>query len=232
MTQRGKYRNEESQDLLDKIKELERRIGALERTPQMGAQTIDRGDMIVKDGLVIVQDADGVARVRMGKLPSGDYGLETFDAQNNQYITSPVIASDFKALFGNTSSAAYADLTEFTGPQVTVTVRASGRLTVFGIAQYQPVAPKTSVQAGQISIALSGANTLAAGATGSPFYSLEQLQVVPSSGTIQQLMAAPVVTAATLTGLNPGVTTLTMKYLSVFGDAIQFIFPSLVVIVH
>lgn len=59
--------------VLDKLQALERRLETLERTSRLVNASLT-------DGTVNIYDAAGTLRVYVGKLPSGLFGVRTYDA--------------------------------------------------------------------------------------------------------------------------------------------------------
>ncbi len=105
------------------------------------------------------------------------------------------------------SSTSYGDLSTV-GPQLVTSVAPSGRLLVQVSAWIES---NVAGDGGTMGISLSGANTSSADDL--------EAQVV-YIGTANSLVAASKVTL--ITGLNPGNTTVTAKYKSLFGGAAEF----------
>lgn len=94
----GRYKPE-NPDLLEKIRELERRISAIERTPQLGNASVDRGSVTVYSGQgeIVFMHNDGVTEfVKIGLFnsqfgPIDDFrinyldGAEAFRFQTNLF---------------------------------------------------------------------------------------------------------------------------------------------------
>lgn len=114
-------------DLFAWLRDLDRRLVALERSPQLTQAS-------VKDGALTVFDAAGVARVKIGKDGS-DYGVKVFDAAGLNAVTLAQLA--FAQSFvqvdaaESTTSTTFVDLATV-GPSLTVTVGPSGRAVVLG----------------------------------------------------------------------------------------------------
>lgn len=66
----GRYRTDE--DLLDRIAKLEKRISALERTPQLPTSGVNTGGIVVKGGALNFQDANGQTKVYFGPIYYGN----------------------------------------------------------------------------------------------------------------------------------------------------------------
>jgi hypothetical protein len=111
--------------ILDTLHDLERRLVAIERSPQLTSASI-------KEGALDVLDAAGMLRVRIGKDGS-DYGVKVYDAAGANPVSLATLAfAQSAARVGteqDTTSTAYTDLAT-AGPSVTVTVGASGRAIV------------------------------------------------------------------------------------------------------
>lgn len=218
----GRYRNDEHLDLITRIKDLEARISKLERTPQIGSTALDKGAFVVKDDT-------GLVRVRMGLLSNGlDYGMETYEPSTGEYTASPTIATEFIDLPAeSTTSIPYVDLATV-GPSVTLTVRNTGRLVLLMGTYCFPAAPKNTSQAAAISAELSGANTLVA--SSNRVWGTFYWDTAPSAGTISMYWSDNITAVGMIEGLNPGPTTVTMKFKSLFGDNITFQNRSLIAI--
>lgn len=123
----------------------------------------------------------------------------------------PSVISTAAAAFVDTSqtrsSTSYGDLSTV-GPQLTCSVSPSGRLLVQVSAW---INSNVAGDGGTMGIALSGANVSSADD--------REAQVV-YIGTANSLAAASKVTL--ITGLNPGNTTVTAKYKSLFGGSAEF----------
>lgn len=114
-------------DLIDRIVDLERRLIAVERSPQLTQTSI-------KEGALTVLDAAGVVRVRIGKDGS-DYGVKVYDAAGANPVSLAALAfgQSYAAVFTQqgTTSTTFVDLAT-AGPERTVTVGQSGRVIVLG----------------------------------------------------------------------------------------------------
>jgi hypothetical protein len=129
--------------LLSQMKDLERRLVALERSPQLTKSSI-------KEGALEVVDAAGVVRVRIGK-DGADYGVKVYDAAGLNAVSLATLA------FGqgyaevlpeeSTTSTSFTDLAT-PGPSKTVTVGPSGRAIVMGGAYMTSTVTNQTVVAG------------------------------------------------------------------------------------
>lgn len=111
-----------------------------------------------------------------------------------------------------TTSTSYTDLAT-PGPSVTVTVGSNGILLVGWSMRSAPSVASTRTQMG---IALSGANTMAA--SSSSYRPITQRDPSTAGGN----SGATGTTVQLLTGLNPGATTITAKYLVQTGTGTFF----------
>lgn len=114
-------------NLVNQIVDLERRIAALERTPQLTQTSI-------KDGTLTVLDAAGVVRVKIGK-DGTDYGVKVYDAAGANPVSLAQLG--FGQAYAEVSPEESSTSTSFVdlatpGPSVTVTVGPSGRAIVLG----------------------------------------------------------------------------------------------------
>lgn len=114
-------------DLIDRIVDLERRLVALERTPQLTQTSI-------KEGTLTVLDAAGIVRVKIGK-DGTDYGVKVYDAAGANPVSLAQLGfgqayAEVVAEQASTSTT-FVDLAT-PGPSVTVDIGPSGRAIVLG----------------------------------------------------------------------------------------------------
>jgi hypothetical protein len=209
------------ESIVSKFAEIERRLAAIERSPQLGNSSIAAGGLTIKNGGVVavdggsldVKDASGIVRVRVGKDGS-DYDVKVFDAAGTNAVALSTLAygidAQTVATQETTDSLSYTDLSTV-GPTVTVTIGPSGRALVWTSVVSQASANNASgARAGYASFALSGATTQAASDTNAA--SLLAATGDPDGGAVT--VGATIGVVRVLTGLTPGSTTFTMKYKS------------------
>lgn len=200
-------------------RDIEQRLAALEGAPQVGYQSITEGGIEVRqagqvrlkfgiiDGRACLEvyDALGVPQIRAGELESGGYGLEAisdgialpiasllFGIRSSQVSTSHSLAD---------TGGAFVDLPT-AGPSVTVTVSDTGRLLILGNVRMTTFLTNTA----RFAYTLSGANT-------APATSLGWLKL--TGGSDVNGAVSTVGGIEMLEDLNPGVTTVTLKYLTI-----------------
>lgn len=197
-------------------RDIERRMAALEGAPQSGYQSITEGGLVVSqagsvrlmlgiiDGrpALEVYDALGNPQIRAGELAAGGYGLEAIDGSGNALPIASLlfgIRANQVATSRNLAdtAGAYADLPTSPGPAVTATVSETGRLLVLASASITAYLTNDA----RFGFALSGANTAAA---------IELGRLKPSDTTVATIAGIEL-----MEGLNPGATTVTLKYRSV-----------------
>jgi hypothetical protein len=209
MTSPGRYRNEPP-DIVDTIKRLERRLEALEQNPRVGNTTLDTGTLRIKD-------ANGDVRVQVGLLSDGTYGFEVLEDTASIFHQVPYVYTQTVPATPGTgetcSSTTYADLATI-GPRVIVPVRSSGRILIIATAQIQyvtaqAVAPSNN---GRFDVEFAGANTRNPNEVVDPLVGFLNSNYVVSTGTIALANAATITAQSTFENLNPGSTTITMKY--------------------
>lgn len=206
----GKYRREPP-DIVARVLDLARRVERLERTPRLGTSAIN-------SGALIITDATGDVRMRVGLLSDGTYGMEVKeDGQNNFHQVPYVYTQTVPATPGTgetCSSTTYTDLATF-GPSVTVPVRSSKRMLIVASAQIQwtTSASGNTQNDGRFDVEFSGANTRSPNETNDPLVGVTKEQIITSGGITNSTAHIITVTAqAVFEGLNVGSTTITMKY--------------------
>jgi hypothetical protein len=209
----GKYRREPA-DIVTRLKDLEARLSRLERTPSLGDTSIDKGTLRVKD-------AAGSVRVQVGQITDGSYGVEVKETGQDQFHQVPYIFSQSVAAFESTVSTGFTDLATV-GPTVTVPVRSTGRVLVIITTQIQWAANTPSAgpvtQGGWCTVAFSGANTKSAFTASSDILAMDVI-VWSATGAESDTATKSPSSAFAFTGLNPGDTTITMKYAMASGAA-------------
>jgi hypothetical protein len=128
------------------------------------------------------------------------------------------------------SSTTFGDLATV-GPAVTAPVRASGRLLVIVNTQIQWIESNASPQrGGWATIDMTGANTVSTATANDVVLPTANLGLT-SPGTTAMAFQGTYTAAGVFTGLNPGLTTVTMKYASQYsGEAVDFGRRTLIVI--
>lgn len=130
-------------DLFAQLRDLERRLVALERSPQLTQASI-------KDGALTVFDAAGIARVKIGK-DGTDYGVKIYDAAGVNAVSLATLAfgQNYAEVVPeeSTTSTSYVDLATV-GPSVSATVGPSGRAIVLGGAYMTSTVTNQTVIAG------------------------------------------------------------------------------------
>lgn len=215
MTSPGRYRNEPA-DIVEALDRLEKRVKVLEANPQIGSTTIDTGTLRVKDNT-------GSIRVQVGLLSDSSYGIEAKETGQDNFHQVPYVFANTVAAFQGTTSTSYTDLAT-PGPAVTVPVRSTGRVLVMIFTQIQWAAnvasPGPITQGGLASVAVSGANTIAATVVDDQLMAMDFWIWALGGGIGFTNSATKSPASATVfEGLNPGDTTFTMKYAQISGAA-------------
>lgn len=215
----GRYDTGDQTDLIAQIADLRARLDRLERTPQIGATSIDSGDLTIMNGSIIVKDAAGNVRVQMGKLPDGNYDIAAFSADGLSTVNLAALAFGPVGAFDTTNCTspinlgAWADpLTGNPGPSVTVNIGSSGRckVTLSAYLDYT-VLPVVSPNGAQLNMTYlaTGANTIAA--------TIERAvgdYLTDVSNTTAFHRVARIGRTNYHSGLNPGSTTFKCVYLA------------------
>jgi hypothetical protein len=243
----GRYRGD-APDLLNKIKELEKRLERVESNPRIGSTTIDRGDLIVdggniiiRQGRLVVENASGQETIRVGLLADGSYDLSAVDIATGQEVHLAALAFGAQHSYDTnncaTTSATYADpnVSGSAGPAVTVLVGSSRRVkvTFSGLIVAGFGNPKVQ-NGGNISVDISGASTIAANDDWQAV-SYHQLQVTVGNGpALDQIQnrAASVHFFGVEHGLNAGLNTFTLKYRCSGGGGQQADFADRLILVE
>jgi len=151
----------------------------------------------------------------------------TADAQNAISLLSSWIATSSLEIQETTSSTTYGDLATF-GPSVTVNVRPTGRILIMFSAQIQFLdADPADSNGGAITVEMSGANTLSTAAAEGP---IRLTMDWGGGGLTDSAMQGTYTQTVVREGLNAGATTITMKYKSKWGEAVDIGRRSLTVI--
>ena len=137
----------------------------------------------------------------------------TADATSAVSLLNSQIYTDFIITGEPTNSTTYTDLATI-GPRVTVPVGPSGRILIVATAQIQYVTniEPSSSGAGLFDVEFTGANTRSPNEVVDPLVGVYALEVGTSAGNNTETAIASVTTQAVFSGLNPGDTTVTMKY--------------------
>ncbi|MEV6366217.1 hypothetical protein AB0L86_04905 [Micromonospora musae] len=118
----------------------------------------------------------------------------------------------------STTSTSWVDLAD--GPSVTVDVRPSGRVLLSFAAQIGWAVIAPGAVSGMAGIAISGANSRPL--TGTADTDMKVRAHIEAGGQTTNVGVFAVGSQKLLTGLNPGETTFTMRYMSVYGSRIDF----------
>jgi hypothetical protein len=190
------------------IADLQRRLSVLEQMPRLQNAAINAGALRVID-------ASGNVRVVIGLLPDGTYGLQVREDPSVPLHNVPAVFSSFIATGETSPGTSYGDLAT-PGPIVTVPVGASGRILVIATAQIQW---NTSLFAspvgdGRFDVAFTGANTRNPNEVSDLLVGIFRLSSGNNAGSpISGIAGYGTFTAqAVFSSLNPGSTTITMKY--------------------
>lgn len=219
-------------DLFAWLRDLDRRLVALERSPQLTSASIKDGALTIYNSagqpIVVLgkqangryglrtYDAAGVLRAALGELDDGTYDLAGYDAAGANAVKLSTLAFgqgfDYIATGEATTSTVDADLATV-GPTVTVTVGASGRV----LAMFSAI---TTVSA--------------TGASASFGISVDGAAVAAASGFVHNFGAGSGGSGAAavrqITGLTPGSHTFRLKYKSTNGTSVSFSNRSLLVL--
>lgn len=219
-SERGRYRNDNNLDLLNMIAQLEQRIDKLERVPRLGAASIDKGNLTIKEGSLLIANAAGTIVAQTGKLTTGEYGM-AIDESGNGLQQVPYIYAASVATQETSTSSTFGDLATV-GPTVTVPVRQSGKLLVIISAQIQWISTAAAATVGgaYATIEMSGANTIAPLTAFNSILASGHLNTNVSAGTVSHAPQVNSTGAFVFTGLTPGSTTVRMKYARQAGIAI------------
>jgi len=139
-------------------------------------------------------------------IPGSDQAVTSIRA-----ITDRIqAASDISG--GSTTSTAFTDLTgSGVGPSVTMKIGASGRALAFWSAEIGQTVDYMELNTPHVSVAVSGATTVAATADNALNFNLRH----PATGFLGEALSSFWIQSAVFhlfTGLNPGDNTFTMKY--------------------
>ena len=137
----------------------------------------------------------------------------TDDATNATALLNSQIISDFILTQETCASTTFTDLTT-PGPSVTVNVGGTGRLLIIATSQIQFItgAAANVLGAGAAGLQFAGANVRAPSSVIDPVLPYWGNNTVVSAGTVAIAPGGTVTGQATYSGLNPGLTTITMKY--------------------
>lgn len=181
------------------------------RTAMTAARTrirfgsIEASDIIIRGGSLKITDDAGDTVVHVGKLPDGSYGLAAIEAGKLVKLSTlafGIRAATVQAQQG-TASQAWTNLATI-GPRVNVTIGTSGRCVALPSCQML-----TGDRGGKMGVEVTGATTI------DP----------QQSGFVMLDAAGAGINAAhaiLLTGLNPGVHTLTAKYAALSPSEVSF----------
>jgi hypothetical protein len=222
MADTGRYRTE-PEDLLTKIRNLEKRISKLERSPQLPSSAIDSQGIDIFDGAIRARDASGTIVAQFGKQDDSTYGVTVLE--NGEMVPPAALLNhyvyvDTVSVQETYTSTSFGDLATF-GPQVTVPVRSTGRILVICTTQMQWVSTAFGISiagGGWTTIQMDGPANFMTTATASVVLlpSFNATHTV-SAGTIADANQVTTTAAEVFDGLNPGETIITMKYRNQIG---------------
>lgn len=183
------------------------------------------GDLVLQDGGTMrVLDAGGNTVAELGLLDDGSYGIALVNGATLVDLSAIIFGPTAAVVDASetTTSATYTNLATF-GPTVNVTVPASGRLLCHYSAQVGwNDLTADAADGGFISLELGGANVRAAA---DPYRCGAYSQM---GDTTFNTAVVGVGRTFPFTGLNPGLTSVTMKYRSAgAGKTITFTYRAL-----
>lgn len=151
--------------LAGKLKELERRLGAMERSGTLRNTSM-------KEGTIIITDESGAPMVLVGRFDDGSYGLGVLDGSGNFVsIQNYIFGQQFdqEVATGSTDSTTAVDLG---GPAVTVNVGPTGNVVVtagayIGIGATQTASVSLWIDGVSSGSVLGASNSNASGIAGS-----------------------------------------------------------------
>jgi hypothetical protein len=221
---RGRYRTDTNTDLLDRIAQLEARLGRLERTPSIPFTAIDKGAMVIKDGdghTIVelgttsdsrvglrINNTSAEAQIRLGQLATTGYGLEIADATGHLVNLATLAFGLRSASVAATeslpgSASAYTNLTT-SGPAVTVEVGDTGNCIIMLGAVFSPGGGTTAI----MGVDIVGPTTRLAVAGSASDFDGAYLYSPSSPNTISAAFSR----VQLQTGLAAGTYTITCKY--------------------
>jgi hypothetical protein len=190
----------------------------MERSPRLTASAIDANGIDILNGAIRARDADGNIVAQFGKQDDNSYGITVLE--NGEMVPPAALLNHYvyaASVFTQETytSTSFGDLATV-GPRLTVPVRSTGRLLVFVTSQIQWVSPAfaSSVAAGGfVTISMDGnanfMNPVTAAAAILPSFNITH---TVSPGTIADANQVTATGTAVFDGLNPGDTTITVKY--------------------
>lgn len=214
-------------DVMARLAELTDRVTRLETTRRLEAAAVGRGGIRIKGGRLLAEDLDNDTVFEVTTQPAGifmrkelisalvnDLVEELLTSQAGRDLAAFVLSSRIKSATTEpsvlTSSSTYVALSG--GPEVTdVPVSESGKMLVMvGCQGVVSSAIGQPDQAAAMSFAISGATTRAA--SDDEAYIVAYVDIDELSFFHGRSMAA-----AEITGLNPGMHTVSARYRKVFG---------------
>lgn len=161
-------------------------------------------------------DAANYARVRMGLLPGGDYGLGVYnDSNDGAYIR---IAPPVTASYQNTQTTTSKTPVPLSGPSVSFPVSQSGQALVLTSSIIGMPGETTAVE-GLTQVLFNGSSS-----TG---YAFASASVTSATAVALQTTASGM---QLVTGLPPGTNSAAVYYSSTYGQSIEFTATSITVI--
>lgn len=167
-------------------------------------------------GITSVQSLRGTATwAILGRMVTPN----TTDAFDAISLLSSWVATESIEIQETRSSTSYGDLTT-PGPSVTVNVRQTGRLLIMMSSQIQFIdLDPTDSGGGAVTVEMSGANTLSPASAEGPI----RITMDWGGNTLaNSAMQGTYTQTVVYEGLSAGLTTITMKYKSKFGEATDF----------
>lgn len=177
-------------------------------------------------GILVIGGAGAKNMVIIGRLVTP----ATADAENAIGLLNSLVYADTVVTQEGRSSTTFGDLATV-GPQVTVPVRPAGRLLVVTSCQIQWIESNASPQrGGWATVEMSGANTVTTTTARDVVLPTANLGLT-SPGTTAMAFQGAYCSAGVFEGLDPGDTTVTMKYASQYsGETVDFGRRNLVVV--
>lgn len=184
--------------------------GRMTNLPLLG---MGEASLLVPDakvGIMVIGDSTQTMYIQGRIVEPGTPDQRSAAALLNSQIYAKFVTSPA----GDTAtSTAYGDLATF-GPQVDVPVGLSGRILVIATAQIQWATAFADPVAGdgRFDVAFSGANTRVPNETTDPLVGVMSIGTAVVSTQNSTIVVASMTASAVFEGLNPGMTSIVMKY--------------------
>lgn len=182
------------------------------------------GLTVGRAGMRVHAFQDGPVKVELGELPDGDYGVALINPAGeltklSDVVFGPETAYDTEA--GVRNADGWGDLTgpdAAVGPSVTVTIGETGRcILILGCEVTWDISQTSAATfGGRMSAELSGANALFPSGEWSCGYA--DSWSLGGGATMARIGSIRCSSAHFFTGLTPGPTTFTCKYIRAFGS--------------